>query len=79
MKEILIFAGTTEGRRLSECLAASGVAHTLCVATEYGEAVRFTVTVRLDEAAALKKEVTEATNGKAEIEELEKIYFVDKE
>ena len=39
MKEILIFAGTTEGRRLSECLAEAGIAHTLCVATEYGELV----------------------------------------
>lgn len=39
MKKILIFAGTTEGRRLSESLADAGVAHTLCVATEYGELV----------------------------------------
>ena len=39
MKEILIFAGTTEGRKLSECLAEDGIAHTLCVATEYGEIV----------------------------------------
>lgn len=39
MKEILIFAGTTEGRKLSESLAASGITHTLCVATEYGEIV----------------------------------------
>ncbi|MBQ2801360.1 MAG: precorrin-6A reductase [Lachnospiraceae bacterium] len=39
MKEILIFAGTTEGRKLSECLAASGISHTICVATEYGEVV----------------------------------------
>lgn len=39
MKEILIFAGTTESRELSECLAVSGIAHTLCVATEYGEIV----------------------------------------
>lgn len=37
MKEILIFAGTTEGRRLSECLADSEISHTVCVATEYGE------------------------------------------
>ncbi len=37
--EILLFAGTTEGRNLSECLAASGIEHTLCVATEYGEIV----------------------------------------
>ena len=39
MKEILIFAGTTEGRKLSESLTASGITHTLCVATEYGEIV----------------------------------------
>lgn len=39
MKEILIFAGTTEGRELSEYLAATGIAHTLCVATEYGKIV----------------------------------------
>ena len=39
MKEILLFAGTTEGRKLSECLAASGIAHTICVATEYGKIV----------------------------------------
>ena len=39
MKEILIFAGTTEGRKLSENLSATGIAHTICVATEYGETV----------------------------------------
>lgn len=39
MKEILIFAGTTEGRKLSESLALSGIYYTLCVATEYGEIV----------------------------------------
>jgi len=39
LKEILIFAGTTEGRKLSEYLAAAGIKHTACVATEYGEIV----------------------------------------
>ena len=39
MKEILIFAGTTEGRKLSECLSEAGIVHTVCVATEYGEIV----------------------------------------
>ncbi len=39
MKEILIFAGTTEGRELSEHLVEEGIAHTLCVATEYGKIV----------------------------------------
>lgn len=36
MKEIIIFAGTTEGRKLSEYLAEAGLQHTVCVATEYG-------------------------------------------
>lgn len=39
MEEILIFAGTTEGRKLSESLSEAGIYHTLCVATEYGEFV----------------------------------------
>ena len=46
---------------------------------EYGEAVRFVLTVPAGEADVLKKEITETTNGKAVIEELEKIYFIDKE
>lgn len=39
MKELLIFAGTTEGRALSEYLSDLEVRHTICVATEYGEIV----------------------------------------
>ncbi|MCM1303936.1 MAG: precorrin-6A reductase [Lachnospiraceae bacterium] len=39
MREILIFAGTTEGRVLSERLSEAEVPHTVCVATEYGEIV----------------------------------------
>ena len=34
--EILIFAGTTEGRKLAEHLAGAGVRCTVSVATEYG-------------------------------------------
>ena len=37
MNDILIFSGTTEGRMLSEGLAARGIPHTVFVATEYGE------------------------------------------
>lgn len=37
MKQVLIFAGTTEGRRLAECLAAARIPASVCVATEYGE------------------------------------------
>lgn len=39
MNEVLIFAGTLEGRKLSEYLAAAEISHTICVATEYGETV----------------------------------------
>lgn len=39
MKRILIFSGTTEGRRLCELLAENGISCTVCVATEYGETV----------------------------------------
>lgn len=39
MSGLLLFAGTTEGRKLSEYLAAGGIGHTLCVATQYGEIV----------------------------------------
>lgn len=39
MKEVLIFAGTTEGRKLSEYLVRKCIPHTICVATEYGEIV----------------------------------------
>ena len=35
--KILIYAGTTEGRKLSEYLAVRKVPVTACVATEYGE------------------------------------------
>lgn len=38
-QEILIFAGTTEGRKLSEYLVEAGISHTICVATAYGEIV----------------------------------------
>lgn len=36
MQRILIFGGTTEGRRITECLADRGLSLLVCVATEYG-------------------------------------------
>ena len=39
MDKIVIFAGTTEGRTLSEAIGEAGIAHTVCVATDYGEEV----------------------------------------
>ena len=37
MEPVIIFAGTTEGRELSEYLSDKGIRVTACVATEYGE------------------------------------------
>ena len=36
MKQIIVFAGTTEGRLLSEWLSGEGLKVLACVATEYG-------------------------------------------
>ena len=40
--KILIFSGTTEGRRLSEMLSEGGIRHFVCVASEYGNDVMST-------------------------------------
>lgn len=61
--------------RMQHLLGKRGVRYE----TEYGEAVYFIMTVPMEDAEALKKEITETTNGKAGMEELEKIYFIDKE
>ncbi|OPX45735.1 precorrin-6A reductase [Ruminiclostridium hungatei] len=37
--KVLVFAGTTEGREISEFLSANGAVVTVCVATEYGRMV----------------------------------------
>jgi len=37
MSKILIFGGTTEGRRLAQIFAKNGIETELCVASEYGE------------------------------------------
>lgn len=37
MEQVLIFAGTTEGRRLAEVLSEASIPAAVCVATEYGE------------------------------------------
>lgn len=47
--------------------------------SEYGEQVNITVQVPNTEAEKLKKEVTETTNGKAEITLLEKLDYIDKQ
>ncbi len=39
MKEILIYSGTTEGRKLAELLCSKEIPVTVCVATQYGETV----------------------------------------
>ncbi len=42
---------------------------------EYGASVKFIMMVPVEEADGLKKEITEATNGQASMEELGKEYF----
>ena len=39
MNRILIFAGTTEGRELSEFLSEAEISHTVSVISEYGTEV----------------------------------------
>ncbi len=55
-KEVLIFAGTTEGRRLAETLSRSGIVCTVCVATEYG----FQMMPRRDEIKVLQGRLDES-------------------
>jgi len=57
--KIVIFSGTTEGRKLSEMLSCDGFFHHVCVASEYGEKVMKTTeyanvhTGRMDTAEML--------------------------
>ena len=37
MYKVLVFAGTTEGRKIAEFLDSQSVPSHICVATEYGE------------------------------------------
>lgn len=39
MRQILIYGGTTEGKRIAKKLSVAGIPCTVCVATEYGELV----------------------------------------
>lgn len=66
MREILIFAGTTEGRKLSEYLAEAEITHTVCVATEYGEIVlRQHPHVKVHQGRMNRKQIEEfIRNGK---------------
>lgn len=46
---------------------------------EYGERVVFRVTVPAEAAGRLRKDMTEVTAGKVNIEKIKELYFVDKE
>ena len=69
MKKILIFAGTTEGRKLSEYLAEAEINHTICVATEYGEIVlRQHPLVKVHQGRMNQEQVEEfLSNGKFDV------------
>ena len=70
MKKIVIFAGTTEGRRLSEILADAGIAHTVCVATEYGEIVMREQT-DADAAGAKEQPLVSLRRGRMDRKQME--------
>lgn len=70
MKKIVIFAGTTEGRSLSEILADAGIAHTVCVATEYGEIVMREQTVA-DAAGAKEQPLVSLRRGRMDRKQME--------
>ncbi len=62
--KVLVFAGTTEGREISEFLSANGAEVTVCVATEYGRMVmphRQQLEVRVGRLTRLQME--EAAEG----------------
>lgn len=49
------------------------------VSSEYTDRVALRVTVAVEEAQKLEKEITEATGGRAGFERLRELYFVDRE
>lgn len=60
MNEVCVFAGTTEGRRLTELLCAQGIPVYGCVATEYGGALleereNLTISARRMEEGEMEK------------------------
>ena len=69
MKKILIFAGTTEGRKLSEYLAEAEINHTICVATEYGAIVlRQHPLVKVHQGRMNQEQIAEfISNGKFDV------------
>ena len=71
MKKIVIFAGTTEGRRLSEILADAGIAHTVCVATEYGEIVMREQTKGIEAAGAKGQPLVSLHRGRMDRQQME--------
>lgn len=46
---------------------------------EYSDSVYMEVLVPIEVAEKLKKEITEVTNGKTKIEEIDRIYYIDKD
>lgn len=71
MKKIVIFAGTTEGRRLSEILADAKIAHTVCVATEYGEIVMREQTKGTEAAGAKEQPLVSLHCGRMDRKQME--------
>ena len=62
MNTVIVFAGTTEGRKLSEMLDKAGIKHTVCVASDYGESL-----IKESENVTLSK-------GRLDEEEMERLF-----
>lgn len=69
----------TDYNGIGKLLYLLGNAGVAPYAEEYGEKVLFRVTVPAEEAGRLRKDMTEATGGKVNIEKIKEFYFVDKE
>lgn len=65
-KTILIFGGTIEGRQVSDYLCERHVAHTVCVATEYGEEV---LRPRRQNSAQMDYAQMEVDQGQMEVDQ----------
>ena len=79
MHKIVLFGGTTEGRILTEFLSQNKIPAIVCVATEYGEKVLFTVAVKKKDGDVFQAELVDYMQGKVEVMEGTEYYAPFKE
>lgn len=64
MQEVLIFSGTSEGRKLAEQLLENQIAATVCVATDYGREVM---------EQEIENPLLEVQRGRLDLPQMEKL------